>query len=156
MKATARSHPQRRQIAAVAALSVLILAGNILYAGCAMSPDRGPIVHGIERAATHVAMRRSTPEPESEWNASKLWVKVASGPALYVPRAYGSRIPPATARGEWFEDSRDKKKLFVPKGGAGGLSEGVLRGEAIKITLWYSKGSFPGVSERALPQHYPH
>jgi hypothetical protein len=150
-----RSRTKRRQLTVLAALSLILLAGNILYAGCANGGAADAINRGFERRSALHQLRKPA-EPESEWNAHQLWVQVGTGPALYIPRNYSRNAPRGPAQGEWLTDQRDGKKLFVPRDGAGVLTEGALRGEAIKITLWHSGKSIPGVQERPIEQFIPH
>lgn len=73
-------------------------------------------------------------KPEHVWNAVGTWKRVADQPPTYVPAGMPAGTPRTSAHGEWFHDERDGKRLFVPKGGVPGLSEAVLRKDAIKNT----------------------
>ena len=71
---------------------------------------------------------------ETAWNHLGIWRRVADEPASYVPKSYPKGRTPSDKEGQWFVDRRDGKRLFVPCGGVGSWSEGVLLGEAQKIT----------------------
>ena len=77
-------------------------------------------------------------------------------PATYIPRGYSPSSPRTESHGRWFVDERDGKRLFVPSQGAGAMSAGVLRGEAINATLWHSRGSIPGFQEEPLSGDITH
>lgn len=80
-----------------------------------------------------VGMReRKRSLPEQEWNAEGIWRRVADAPATYIPSDYPAAAPRTPSEGEWLTDERDGKRFFVPAGGVSGLSEAVLRKDAIK------------------------
>jgi hypothetical protein len=143
-----RGRARRVGLAGLVSLAGLLAAGAILYAGC-VSPQttvEGPVSRSLKRMRAESDLRKPAP-PEEEWNAAALWVRVGSGPAAYIPRGYGRNLPRNEAWGKWYADARDGKRLFVPHGGAGEVPEGVLRGEAIKVTLWREGRAIPGVQE---------
>ena len=130
----------------------LISAGSILYGACA-SPTPGAMESRVGRALDRnrgLAKLRQPAPPESVWNANRVWQRVGDHPATYIPRGYSPSAPRGESHGRWFVDERDGKRLFVPNQGAGAMSAGVLRGEAIKSTLWHSGSSIPGRQEEPL------
>ncbi len=102
----------------IPALCVALLASN----ACSANLDL------VEYA--RVQREKRHPDPESEWNRGGFWKRVGDEPATYIPTDY----PESASRtdGEWFEDSRDGKRFFAPKGGVEGVSEIIVRREAIK------------------------
>ena len=82
------------------------------------------------------AERKAGPQPESDWNKTRLWRKVGDSPAIYIPRAYPVTASRSESAGRWFVDARDGKRLFVPRTPVGGLTPGVLEGEAVNATNW--------------------
>ncbi|MGI9244405.1 MAG: hypothetical protein ACR2RV_26635 [Verrucomicrobiales bacterium] len=80
--------------------------------------------------------RRAGPLPESEWNRHGLWQRVAEDPAIYIVAGYGVDSPRTADAGNWFEDERDGKRVFVPLESVGEYPPSVLRGEATKVTNW--------------------
>ena len=74
------------------------------------------------------------PPPEAEWNRIGIWLKVSAEPPTYIPAGYPLNASRTEAAGEWFEEQRDGKRLFVPVNGAAGWTEHILRVEAIKAT----------------------
>jgi hypothetical protein len=143
---------QRWSRPAALLIAGLISAGSILYGACA-SPAPGTVESPIGRALKRsrgLAELKKPSTPESVWNASRVWQRVGDHPATYIPRGYSASAPRGESHGRWFVDERDGKRLFVPSQGAGALSAGVLRGEAIKATLWHSRNSIPGCQEEPL------
>ena len=135
---------------------MFFVGGCILYGGCA-SPSHVPgeavIGRSIQKAKAYHRLHQPAP-PESEWNASGVWVKVADTPARYIPSAYSRSASRAASAGQWFGDDRDGKQLFVPRNGVGVWPEGTLRGEAIRITMWHRDGSIPGHQEIPLKERF--
>jgi hypothetical protein len=80
--------------------------------------------------------RRKGPLPESEWNHSGLWKRAGDSPATYIPAGYALNASRNEKSGTWFVDKRDGKRLFVPNTPVNGISQGVIKGEAIKVTNW--------------------
>lgn len=74
-----------------------------------------------------------------DWNSLQVWHQVAMQPPTYVPTGYGADRPRTHQDGEWFTDSRDGKRLFVPRQAVRGLQPGVLTGEAKKATGYDDK-----------------
>src|SRR6187455_1674477 len=107
-------HVRTGRVCVVAAsiVSCLLAVGSVLYAGCAASSQTGwesPLLRKIEIIGAHASLRKPAP-PESEWNASGVWVKVSNEPARYVPRAYGRKTRTGAADGRWYRDERDGKQ----------------------------------------------
>ncbi|BCX48018.1 hypothetical protein HAHE_19260 [Haloferula helveola] len=65
---------------------------------------------------------------ESTWNADGVWQRQAGDPPVYVPKGYSGSAD--ESQGSFVTDKRDKKRFFIPSGGAGGISEAVLRNDA--------------------------
>ena len=152
MNATSPSPCLNRGRSAALLIAGLISAGSILYGACA-SPAPAPMESRMARALARsrgLAKLKQPAPPESVWNASRVWQRVGDRPATYIPRGYSPSAPRDESHGRWFVDERDGKRLFVPSRGAGALSAGVLRGEAIKATLWHSGRSVPGRQEEPL------
>lgn len=78
-------------------------------------------------------------KPDPDWNRLHLWHQVAAQPPTYVPKGYGADRPLTEHDGTWFTDSRDGKRLYVPKQGVPGWTPGVLAGEAKKVTGYDGK-----------------
>jgi hypothetical protein len=100
------------------------------------------------QVARNMAERRRGPKPESEWNESGIWQRVADNPATYIPKGYPKSALRGEKEGTWIVDERDGKKLFVPNVNADGYEPGVLLGEAAKITSWHARQTIftrPGV-----------
>ena len=148
---TPQDVPARGRIAALL-IAGFISAGSILYGACAtpsgIEPD-GPVARTIDRMSGLRQLHKPAP-PESEWNERRIWQRVGVNPPAYIPRGYSMSAPRTGSHGRWYEDVRDGKRLFVPHAGAGSMSEGVLRGEAIKATLWHDSRSVPGRQEQPL------
>ena len=85
--------------------------------------------------ATLLCTSCSTGKKEPEhWNSLHVWHQVATQPPTYLPTGYGADQPRTEDAGTWFTDSRDGKRLFVPKQAVRGLQPGVLTVEAKKAT----------------------
>ena len=137
------------QLVFLTMLAAALTAGTVIYAGCATGPGaelEGPVSRAVDRMVAE-AKKRKPPLPESEWNPVGLWVRTRSTPATYLPRGWSRKATREGVDGHWYVDQRDGKRLFVPQSGSGGLSEGTLRGEAIKVTLWSTGSYLPGVQE---------
>lgn len=102
--------------------------------GCASGTEGGLTGRAGPFAAR--AERKAGPQPESEWNKNRLWRRIANAPATYIPRAYPESASRGNGAGKWIVDARDGKRLFVPRSAVGGLSPGVLEGEALNATNW--------------------
>jgi len=79
------------------------------------------------------------PKLDADWNSLKVWHQVASNPPTYVPTGYGANQPRTDRDGTWFTDKRDGKRVFVPNQPVHGLRQGVLVGEAKKVTGYDDK-----------------
>ncbi len=89
--------------------------------------------------------------PETEWNNLGIWQRISEQPATYIPQGFGVSAPGGENDGRWFVDKRDGKRLFVPNGKVGEISNGVLEGEAMKIVGQGSRQSLfnrPGIRTR--------
>ncbi len=104
--------------------------------GCAGGNGGTDGVTGRTGPFTATAERKAGPQPESEWNKTRLWRKVGDSPATYIPRAYAVTASRGDSAGKWIVDQRDGKRLFVPHTSVGGLTPGVLEGEALNATNW--------------------
>ena len=96
----------------------------------------------------------SGPQPETEWNRTRLWRKIADAPATYIPRAYPVSASRGNSAGKWIVDQRDGKRLFVPRTSVGGLTPGVFEGEALNATNWqhgYFRPDSRAAADRSLP-----
>ena len=97
-------------------------------------PDiKNPLATTIDKMAREKFLR-STPLPESRWNALGFWQKIGNDPPTYVPKGYASSPPVGNSHGTWFVDPRDGKRLFAPNTAYRGQSAGAWRGDAMKIT----------------------
>ena len=120
----------------IAALGMGCTVLAIAFGNCAPAPKRkGPPVNDpLEQQIYKLYKRSQGPAPESEWNVDRLWYRVEDDPPTYLPRGYGRARSRSPNAGTWITDKRDGKRLFVPKGGANGLPEAVLRAEARNAT----------------------
>jgi hypothetical protein len=86
-----------------------------------------------------MAERSRGPLPESRWNELGIWRRVADQPPTYIPKGYSISAPRTEKDGQWFDDKRDGKRLFVPNTEVNVYASGVLQGEARKITNWQTQ-----------------
>lgn len=117
------------------AACIALLGVLVVLPSCASSSPVGP-VHGLDDNhgfSSSLAVRLVDHEKD-EWNATGLWRRVRSDPPAYVPVGTPKALSLTEASGTWFVDAADGWRFFVPKGGVSGYPEGVLLGEARKIT----------------------
>lgn len=127
----------RALLAVVAVLGLGCMALAVVFGNCATAPARkhNTVDDELDQKFYQIYKKHRGPTPESEWNAERLWYSVSDNPPTYLPRGYDRRRSRHPSAGTWFVDERDGKRLFVPKGGAGGIPEEVLRTEAHNATL---------------------
>lgn len=113
-------------------LSLAIVFGNCGIPAIAVYKP----VEAISNQVVRTNEQRHGPAPESEWNREKLWVRISDSPPCYLPRGYPRSHSTGPGDGSWMIDERDGKRLFIPKGGADGFPEAVLRAEARVATHW--------------------
>ena len=102
-------------------LLVLVVLGLVSCGG----------VKKVSRATADLVKGGKKPVPEAAWNSERTWKRIADQPPTYVPYLFKGS---PNESGEWIEDERDGKRLFIPAGGVDGFSEAVLRAEARKAT----------------------
>ena len=132
------------------ALAVLTAA----QPGCATGNEVSRAATGRVGPFAARAERKAGPQPESEWNKTRLWRKVGDSPATYIPRAYSVTASRSASAGRWIVDVRDGKRLFVPRTSVGGLTPGVLEGEALNATNWqygYFRADSRAAGDGSLP-----
>lgn len=120
--------------------------------GCASGTEGG--ITGRTGPFAARAERKAGPQPESEWNKTRLWRKIGDAPATYIPRAYPVTASRGDSAGKWITDQRDGKRLFVPRHPVGGLTPGVFEGEALNATNWeygYFRADSRAAGEGSLP-----
>ena len=114
-------------------ITTILICPSFLLSGlltsCVTSFDLGEAIRAK-------AERSRGPQPESAWNGSGAWQRVAENPATYIPKGYPASAPRSNKDGTWVVDERDGKRLFVPNVTVDGYPPGVLLGEAKKITNW--------------------
>jgi len=121
----------RTTIITAAVLPIFFLASlPIFFLASCMAPHNEPPIQDLMRQHRE----KKNPPPEEVWNSTRVWVKVSAKPPIYIPNGYPLKAPRTEAAGEWFEDKRDGKRLFVPANGVAVWSESILRVEAIKAT----------------------
>jgi hypothetical protein len=154
---TAYSNPHSKikslavAVAFVQAFAVLVLpalfvtmlpsCGPGTLTGTWSDDDIGDLIQG-HREKKHAP-------PESMWNAVGVWKKVSQNPATYIPTGYPTGAPRGNANGNWFEDKRDGKRLFVPTQGVDRLSKQILTKDAHK-TITPTPGT-PTLGKEAHP-----
>jgi hypothetical protein len=114
---------------------LLPLLPVLLLASCATSSPVGPVRgiddnHGISSAM----FRHSIDHQKDDWDPVGIWFRVNDSPPTYLPRGTPANTPLDAAHGTLYVDAVDGWRFFVPKGGSPGYSEGILRGQADKIT----------------------
>lgn len=126
--------------------------GAMLLTGTAASSTMMEAVNRVDEAREH----RKGPIPESEWNNVKLWYRISAAPPTYLPKGFSRSRTRNESTGTWFIDERDGKRLFVPKGGAGGIPETVLMTEARNATQWRKRENYflnPDAMSGSGPQY---
>jgi hypothetical protein len=115
-----------------ASVSLLLLT---LLNSCASSSPLGP-VHGMDDGLgfTSGTFRRLVDHEEDNWNPLGIWKKASDDPPTYRPTDMPASVPLHESRGTWFIDASDGYRFFVPRGGTAKYTEGLLKGEAAKIT----------------------
>jgi len=101
----------------------------IFFLASCMAPHNEPPIQDLMRQHRE----KKNPPPEEVWNSTRVWVKVSAKPPIYIPNGYPLKAPRTEAAGEWFEDKRDGKRLFVPANGVAVWSESILR---VLETVW--------------------
>lgn len=137
----------------------------IFFLASCMAPHNEPPIQDLMRQHRE----KKNPPPEEVWNSTGVWVKVSAEPPIYIPNGYPLKAPRTEAAGEWFEDKRDGKRLFVPANGVAVWSESILRVEAIKATtvrkskiefespwdnFWRQYGAWQSRTRHRTPIHY--
>lgn len=105
-------------------IAIIFVSGAFLLGGCGAARKVG-------KATSKLVTGGGDPEPEASWNAERTWKLMSENPPTYIPVGHDGS---ATEDGDWYEDKRDGKRLFVPTGGVEGMPESVLRAEAWKAT----------------------
>jgi hypothetical protein len=68
------------------------------------------------------------------WNSAGVWRRISSTPPSFVPADFPRHASPAKHGELWVVDENDGWRFFVPVGGTPRYSEGLLLGEARKVT----------------------
>lgn len=117
-------------------LNILAVASVVVVlSSCASSSPVGP-VHGLDdnHGFSSSLVVRLVDHEKDNWNPLALWRRVRSDPPTYIPVGTPKALSLTETSGTWFVDAADGWRFFVPKGGVPGYPEGVLLGEARKIT----------------------
>lgn len=116
-------------------LTLFAFAGVMVLPSCASSSPVAP-VHGLDdnHGFTSSLVTRLVNHKKDDWNPLGLWQRVRSAPPTYIPVGTPKALALTEGNGTWFVDAADGWRFFVPKGGVPGYAEGVLLGEARKIT----------------------
>lgn len=116
-------------------LALLALADVMMLSSCASSSPVGP-VHGLDdnHGFTSSLLAKLVDHEKDDWNPLGLWRRVQSAPPAYIPVGTPKELSLTAENGTWFVDAADGWRFFVPQDGVPGYPEGLLLGEARKIT----------------------
>lgn len=106
---------------------VAIVAGILLFLPSCASFD------SHQEFPNALAVRLVDHEKDN-WNPLGVWRRSHSDPPTYIPVGTPKALSLTEKNGTWFVDAADGWRFFVPKGGVPDYPEGVLLGEARKIT----------------------
>lgn len=81
---------------------------------------------------------KSIDHQSDRWENADLWRRVKDKPAVFVPRAFGTREP-SRSNGDWVVDPQDQAAFFIPFSECGDLNTDHWRGEALKNVNRYTQ-----------------